>query len=123
MKTPTQYKNQLTELGLDQIKIDGVTHPEAQKVLTRLAEIHSHLKDLETSLNLDIHALRSQYQGRIAALSINTHHKAKVEEEQRAEEERDTKLAPYEEVKSQLQALLVTLEEKRAALEKVAPGG
>jgi hypothetical protein len=122
MKTPHQYQNLLTDLGLDQIMVDGITHSEAQKALTRLTEIHVHLKDLETSLNMDIHALRSQYQGRIAALSITTHHKAKVEEEQRAEEERDNRLAPYEEVKSQLQALLVTLDEKRAALEKVATG-
>ena len=123
MKTPHQYQNQLADLGLDQIVVDGVAPSEVQKALTRLTEIHLHIKDLETSLNMDIHALRSQYQGRIAALSITTHHKARVEEEQRAEEERDAKLAPYEEVKSKLQALLVTLEEKRAALEKVTPAG
>ena len=71
---------------------------------------------------MDMHALRAQFQGRIASLKITTHHKAKVDEEQRAEEERDAKLAPYDEIKAQLQALLVTLEEKRMALEKVASG-
>jgi hypothetical protein len=123
MKTPHQYKSQLEDLGLDQVKIEGITRSDAQSALTRLKDIHTHLKDLETGLNMDMHALRSQYQGRIAALSITTHHKAKVEEEQRAEEERNAKLAPYEEVKSQVQALLVTLEEKRTALEKAASGG
>ena len=118
MKTPHQYTSQFADLGLDQIKVEGLTQAEAQQALTRLAEIHSHLKDLETSLNLDMHALRSQFQGRIAALSITTHHKARVEEEQRAAEERDAKLAPFEEVKTQLQGLLAVLEEKQAALAK-----
>ena len=122
MKTPIQYKNQLGELGLDQIKIDGLTGAETQKVAGRLTEIQTHLKDLETSLNMDMHALRSQFQGRIGALKIATHHKSRIEEEQRVEEERDAKLAPYEEVKSELLALLVALEEKRTALEKVAAG-
>jgi len=123
MKTPHQYTSQLAELGLDQIVVEGVTGAEAQQALARLAEIHSHLKDLETSLNLDMHALRSQYQGRIAALSITAHHKSRSEEEQRVTEERDAKLAPFEEVKTQLQGLLAALEEKRAALEKDATDG
>ena len=123
MKTPYQYKSLLGDLGLDQIQTDGITDADAQKVHARLIEIQIHLKDIETSLNMDMHALRAQYQGRIGALKIATHHKSRVEEEQRVEEERDAKMAPYEEVKAQLQALLVTLEEKRAALEKVAPGG
>ncbi len=120
MKTPHQYTSQLADLGLDQIQVKDLAPAEAQQALARLAGIQSQLKDLETSLNMDIHALRSQYQGRIAALSITTHHKARVEEEQRAAEERDAKLAPYEEVKTQLQALLATLEEKRTALKKDA---
>ena len=121
MKTPYQYKSLLGELGLDQVTTEGITGAEAQKVVDRLAEIHTHLKDLETSLNMDMHALRSQYQGRIAALKITTHHKSKVEEEHRVEEEQNAKLAPYDEVKSQLQAQLAVIDEKRTALEKVAP--
>ncbi len=122
MKTPHQYQSQLTEYDLDQIKVEGLSKSQAQKELARLSEIQSHLRDMETSLNMDIHALRSQFQGRIAALSITTHHKSKIEEEQRVEEERNTKLAPYEQVKSQIQGMLATLEEKRGALEKAAPG-
>jgi len=123
MKTPIQYKNQLTELGIDQIKTDGESQAEAENSLSQLAEILQHVKDIETSLNMDIHALRSQFQGRIGALSINQHHKSRVEEEQRVVEERDTKLAPYEEVKSQLQTLLAELEEKKANLEKLKTPG
>jgi len=119
MKTPIQYKNQLAGLSLDQVKTEGATQDEAQKSLARLDEIHAHVRDLEVSLNLDIHALRSQYQGRIASLSINPHHKPRVEEEQRVEEERDNKLAPYEAVKTQIHELLAELDQKRALLEKI----
>ncbi len=119
MKTPIQYKNQLADLVVDQIKTDGVTPDEAKKSLDRLAEIHARIRDLDVSLNLDIHALRSQYQGRIAALSINPHGKPRIEEEQRVEEERDHKLAPYDAVRIQLHELMTAVDEKRALLEKI----
>ncbi len=119
MKTPLQYKKQIEELGLDQIKTEDLTPEEVKQSISRLAEAQTHLRNIEVGLNMDMHALRSQYQGRIAALSINTGRKPRVEEEQRAQEERDTKLAPFEDVKTQLQALITDISEKLTALGKI----
>ena len=119
MKTAQQYKNQVAEIDLAQIKTENLTPAEAKQNLSRLEEIHTRVRELEVSLNLDIHALRSQYQGRIASHSINPRHNARIEEERRVEEERDAKLAPYEEARTQVRTLITELAEKQAVLEKI----
>jgi hypothetical protein len=118
MKTPLQYKNQLVDLGIDQIPAENISPAEAKQNLEQLEVIHARIRDTETGLNMDIHALRSQFQGRLAALGINSKRKVRSGEEQRVEEESDIRLAPYEEVKAQIQTLLKEIEEKRALLDK-----
>lgn len=118
MKTPLQYKNLINELDLDQIKTENIDPADVKQSISHLMEIQNQLKNTEISLNMDIHALRSQYQGRIKSLSINPHHKPRVEEEQRVQDERDAKLAPYEEVKNQIQTLIEETSKRLAMLEK-----
>lgn len=111
MKTPAQYLHQLSDFNLE-----SASSAEA------LETQHTRLKELEASLNRDLHALHSQFQGRVSSLHIPTPRKhsgkEKAEEEQRALDEQKGKLAPYEEIKAKIEALLAQVDEKRSQLEK-----
>ena len=122
MKTPSQYKNILAALDVEKIKAEVTDPAEVQEFLARLDIIQGQLKDIETSINFDIHALRSQYQGKLASLNHNPRRKGRVEEEQHVEDKQEEKLAPYQEVKAEVQALLAELDEKRDALAKRPSG-
>jgi hypothetical protein len=122
MKTPIQYKNMLAALGIDPIKTEDISSTQAQERLVTLADIQTQIKDIETSLNLDMHALRSQYHGRLASLNQKPKRKGRAGEEQLVEDKRDAKLAPYGEVRAEIQTLLANLEEQRSALEKLTAG-
>ena len=121
MKTPIQYKNMLAALGIDQIKTEDISPTEVQEHLTKLADIQTQIKNIETNLNLDMHALRSQYHGRLSSLNQNPKRKGRAGEEQLVEDKREAKLAPYAEIKAEIQTLLADLEEKRSVLEKRTP--
>ena len=108
----------LETLGIDQIITEDVTPAEAHEHLTKLAEIETQIKDIETSLNFDLHALRSQYSGRLASLNQNPRRKGRADQEQLVEDKRNAKLAPYAELKAEIQTLLADLEQKRSVLEK-----
>jgi hypothetical protein len=111
MKTPTQYQHQLAE-----IHIEDASSQEALEALT------TQLKEIEASLIRDLHALQMQYQGRVSSMHIPTPrkhpNKERVEDEQRTLEERQGKLAPYEDLKLKVQGLLAQATEKRESLEK-----
>ncbi len=111
MKTPAQYAHEISSLNLDEI-----TSAEA------LEAFHTRLREVEASLNRDLHALHAQYQGRVSSMHIPTarHHsgKEKAEEEHRTMDEQTSKLAPYEDVKAKIEALMAQVDEKRAQLEK-----
>lgn len=119
MKTPTQYKKTIADLGIQSFPDHANSPEEKQKHLAYLNELHLKIRDLEITLNQDIHALRSQYQGKLAALSVNARRKIQLGEEQRIEAERDLRLSPYEEIKKQLQVLLTQIEEKLSEIEKI----
>ena len=108
MKTPAQYQHQISALNF-----------EAASSREQLEDLHTQLRELIASLNRDLHALQSQYQGRVASIHIPTPHqqhsgKERSEEEQRALEGRQEKVAPYEDLKVKAEALMAQLDEKRA---------
>jgi len=125
MRSPAQYQHEVAELNTEEIKTDGLSEAEAKRALEQVTQLQEKLRQIENSLNLDLHALRSQYQGRSAALNIQNQKKsgkARMDEEQRLEDERTSRLAPYEEVKKQIVSQLEQLEKTRMDLEKAVPG-
>jgi hypothetical protein len=118
MKTPNQYKNMLADLAIDQIQVEGLTPAQAQEHLTRLNEIHVKIKDLESSLNFDVHSIRSQFHGRLASFDRNPRRKVHSSEEHLVEDQQEGKLAPYLEIKEQVQKMLAEIEQKRSSLEQ-----
>lgn len=124
MRSPAQYEHEVAELKSEEIKTDGLSEAEARQTLEKVTQLHEKLRQVENNLNLDLHALRSQFQGRSAAMNLQNQRKsgkAKMEE-QRLEDERTAKLAPYEEVKNQIVSMLEALEKTRADLERAVPG-
>ena len=125
MKTPTQYQHDLGELHAEDVHTDGLSEGEARQHLEKVNQMLEKLSEMENSLNLDLHAMRAQYQGRASALQMQTGRHAgrsHVEEEQRLEDERLSKLAPYNEVRTQIEQLREQLEGARGKLEQALPG-
>lgn len=125
MKTPAQYQHELAALDAEGIKTDGLSEAEAAQSLEKVKDVEEKLKQIDNGLGLDIHALRAQFQGRMASLNIANQRKggkARTEEEQRLHEERDSKLAPYEEIKKRVDELMEKVGNIRSDLERAVPG-
>lgn len=125
MKTPAQYQHDLAALDVEGFKTDGLSEAEAAQSLERVKDVEEKLKQIDNALRLDIHALRSQFQGRMTSLNVANQHKggkSRGEEEERLQEERDSKLAPYEEMKKRVEELLEKIGHIRYDLEQAVPG-
>ncbi len=124
MRTAAQYQHDVDELNCEGIQTAGLSESEASKTLKKIVETEEKLRQIEASLNLDLHALERQYQGRATSMQIqNPNRSSHVrEEEHRLDDEKQHKLAPYEEVKKKIEELRPQLEKMRAELEKAAPG-
>ncbi len=125
MKTPAQYQHEIASLDLEAIPSTVPAGEEAGKALSLVAEAQEKLKQIEIGLNYDIHALRSQYHGREAALNSMAQRriggKNKAEEEQRIQEERESKIGPYEEIRTLINDQLARLEQVKSELEGSKP--
>jgi hypothetical protein len=131
MITPAQYQHQLADLKLDILDRSLTSKVDAQAALTEINDLKDHLLQMEQSLNLELHVMRSQYQARKAAAEagsssrIMVSAKRRVGGSQRAGEEnklaaeRGEKLAPFQELKSQVTELLAKVEAARSAAEKL----
>jgi hypothetical protein len=122
MKTAAQYQHQISVVDLDAIKLDGISAQDAKEALARIESIHNELLEIERNLNLDLHALNAQFQGRLAAElhgMANRRGRNRAEDEQRIRDEQAARLAPYEQVKSRLNELLARLQEMRTRLESI----
>ncbi|MCL4559430.1 MAG: hypothetical protein M1281_02300 [Chloroflexi bacterium] len=126
MKTPAQYQHEIAELHLDEIDSQGLPGEESGKNLSRIEEVQEKLRQIEMGLNFDMHALRSQFHGRQAALNAMTQRrvggKNKAEEEQRIAEERENKLGPYEEIHKHITEQLAHLDQLKGELGASTPG-
>jgi hypothetical protein len=121
MKTPAQYEHELTDLNCEEIIAEGASGKENSQALEKLTEAEEKLRQIDTSLNLDLHALRAQFQGRQAALNMQNTQRGghnRVDDEQRLGDERESKLTPYEDVKKRIEDCLHQLEQARSKLEK-----
>ncbi len=124
MKTAAQYEHDISDLNLEGLKTEGLSGTQAEETLRKITEAQEKLHQIEASLNLDLHALERQFQGR--ATSVNTqnanrHGRAKVEEEQRLEVDKERKLSPYLHVKKRIDDLLPEISRMRAELENPSP--
>jgi hypothetical protein len=131
MITPAQYQHQLADLKIDILDKPLTSKVDAQAALTEINALKDHLLQMEQSLNLDLHVLRSQFQARRAAaeagsssrIMVSAKHRVggsqRVDEENKLAAERDEKLAPFQELKSQVTELLDKVEAARSAAEKL----
>jgi hypothetical protein len=116
MITPAQYQHQLSEMDLSALEQGG----EA------LSTLEEKLREIERGVNQEMHVLRAQYQARLTAARAGSSSQVMVsnksrpgskkrdEEALRIENERDSKLAPYAEVKDKVDELLAKVEAARS---------
>jgi hypothetical protein len=109
MKTPAQYQHEIQNLALDQMESGDAA---------RLEELERALVDLERRVGSDVQALRTQHLGQMAALHAPSARrrpsKALVDQEQRALGDRENKLHPYEELRSQVKGFLEKVQQLKA---------
>jgi hypothetical protein len=125
MRTAVQYQHDVEGLDYEGIKTTGLSEDEARQALQKIIEVQEKLHQTENSLNLDLHALERQFQGRATSMNLqsaNRGGRAKQEEEQRLDEEKQHKLVPYEEVKKKIEEILPKVEKMREELEHAVPG-
>jgi conjugal transfer/entry exclusion protein len=135
MTTLVQYQHQVDELKLENIPLKGVSPDQARESLEKLMDLQKHAQEVERAVKLDLQMIRTQYQSRIAATSagnsslVNISEKHRVGGKMRAGEvekvnaERDSKIAPLEQVEKQLEEILAKVSVARANLEKQAQAG
>jgi hypothetical protein len=132
MTTPAQYHHQLTELSETTFSTDDLTPAKAKASLAKLAEQIQNAQEVERALNLDMQVIRTQFRSRAAAASSGLSSRIMVSNRNRPgskdragevdqiNSERDAKLAPYEEVKKQVEEYLASLDVTRQKLEEQA---
>ncbi len=124
MRTAAQYQHDVDGLNSEDIQTTGLSENEARQTLEKVVETEQKLRQIEASLNLDLHALERQYRGRETSVQLQNPNRSSHarEEEHRLDEEKQHKLAPYEEVKKRIDELLPQVEKMRGELEKTVPG-
>ncbi|HEY3343929.1 MAG TPA: hypothetical protein VGJ97_03310 [Anaerolineaceae bacterium] len=125
MRTAAQYQHDVDGLDVEGIKTSGLSDEEARQALQKIIEVQEKLHQTENSLNLDLHALERQFQGRANSMNLqnaNRGGRARQEEEQRLDEEKQHKLVPYEDVRKKVEELLPKVEQMRSELERTVPG-
>jgi hypothetical protein len=129
MTTPAQYRHQIEQLDLDSIRLDGLSPEEAQRSLEAVTELQARAQEIERAIHLDIQVIRTQYQRRERAASAgvsnqsNLNSKRRMSSRVREEEvakvdaERDARIAPYDEVRKEIEKLLASAGAARKTLE------
>jgi hypothetical protein len=132
MTTPAQYQHQLSGFNYDILDKPLTSKVDAQAALPEIVALQNNLLQLEQGINLEMHVMRTLYQSKLAGAEagnssrIMVSAKRRVGSNQRAGEEtrlateRDKKIAPYQELKSQFTELLTKVEAARSAAEKLA---
>ncbi len=135
MTTPAQYHHQLVELSETTFPVDDLSPAQVKKSLAKLSDQIQHAQEIERALNLDIQVIRTQFRSRVAAASsglssrVMVSHKNRPGSKDRAGEvdlintERESKLAPYEEVKKEIEEYLAGLDITRTKLEGLVGKG
>jgi len=129
MTTPAQYRHQIEQLDLDSIRLEGLTPEEAQRSLDAVADLQAHAQEIERAIHLDIQVIRTQFQRLERAASAGVSNQSNLtskrrmssrvrdEEVAKVDTERDARLAPYEEVRQEIEKLLASAGSARTALE------
>ena len=103
MKTPAQYKFELTELEAEKAKVLDSTGK---------SDLMDKLTSIENQLALDIHSLSVQYRGRAVSQLGNTNlkdGKGKKTAEKRLHEEQTSRLTPYQDILDQVKEIIQTM--------------
>jgi predicted nuclease with TOPRIM domain len=122
MRTAVQYQHDVDGLNCEGIQTTGLSASDARQTLQKVVEIEEKLRQIDASLNLDLHALERQFQGRATSMQIQSANRSSHgrEEEHRLDEEKRQKLAPYEDIKKRVDELLPKVVKMREDLEKAA---
>lgn len=129
MTTTTEYRHQISELGLDRMEIRASSLAEAKASLTKVRSLQKQLRQIKRNINLDMKAIRAEYRQMTSTAAgtsstiVGLFGKRKLAGQMRADKkrrlnaERDRKLAPYDTLKLTIDDLLTQMDDAKAQLQ------
>ena len=119
------YIDRIKALGIDGMELSASSQAEAKATITRIRSLQSELRQIKKSINLDIKSIRADYTERIANAGSVTGGIFSLFGKRRAggsiraaakrdmTKQRDSVIAPYEEIKLHIDTLINKLDEAK----------
>jgi F0F1-type ATP synthase membrane subunit b/b' len=128
MASAEEYRQQVSDLGLDHMEIGASSLAEGKAALADVRRLQKELRQIKRNVNLEMKTVRTQYKARIAAAGTSGWtgllamgrggSRYRASEKRRVRAERDSKLAPYDEVKLTIDDLLVQMDGAKLQLQE-----
>lgn len=106
--SPKKYRKQITDLGIEGMKIDVSSIDEAMETLNELNNIEKILKKIGDNVKTDMRKIRRDYINELHELGVSSRsqgifHRKKstqklIKEKKAIENDRDSKMAAYEKI-------------------------
>lgn len=106
--SPKKYRKQITDLGIEGMKIDVSSIDKAMETLNELNNIEKILKKIRDNVKTDMRKIRRDYINELHELGVSSRsqgifHRKKstqklIKEKKAIENDRDSKMAAYEKI-------------------------
>ncbi|RLI51184.1 MAG: hypothetical protein DRP09_19470 [Candidatus Thorarchaeota archaeon] len=126
MASPSQYRSQIKNLGLDNLEMTASSIAEAKNAIKRTRNLQKMLRQIKQNINLDMKTIRANYRQKMSTAAstsstiVTILGKRKLAGQMRASEkrrlrmERDRTLQPYESIKLMIDDLLIQMDSAKA---------
>jgi hypothetical protein len=127
MASPEDYRQQVSDLGLDHMQIGASSLAEGKDALANVRRLQKELRQIKRNINLEMKTIRAQYKPKIAEAGTTGWTgllamgrgggRLRASEKRRVRAERDSRLAPYDQVKLTIDDLLVQMDGAKLQLQ------
>jgi hypothetical protein len=126
--TPEGYRQRISALGLDEVRIGVNTVAEAKAALTTVRDMQKELRQIKREINVDMKTLRAHYAEKVSVAGEGSSalvglfgkrgaaSRMRADAKRRVRAERDQELAPYNNVKLYIDDLLTKMDGAKAEL-------
>ena len=127
MASAEEYRQQVSDLGLDRIEIEASSLTEGKAAVANVRRLQKELRQIKRNINLEMKTIRAEYKQKIAEAGTSGltgllamgrgGGKFRASEKRRVRAERDSKLDPYDQVKLTIDDLIVQLDGAKLQLQ------
>ena len=123
MASEEEYRQQVSDLGVDRMKIEASSLAEGKAAIANVRRLQKELRHIKRNINLEMKTIRAGYKPMIAEAGTSGWTgllgggKLRASAKRRARAMRDSKLAPYDQVKLMIDDLIVQLDGAKLQLQ------